>query len=110
MKTASVTTTVPLAYQTTMHIPDPAGLEITCTEGLIWLTLDGDLRDIILTASTAEATFITTEHRAALLYALKDSQIAVAARHTQAVRTQHAQVHMQARRDDAHALLPLVPA
>ncbi len=107
MKSAPVTTTVALAHQALMRINDPAGLEITATRGTIWLTLDGDLRDVILTAGTADDTFITREHRVALLYALADSQVSVAAYDTQAVATQRAP--MQARCASS-AILPLATA
>lgn len=107
MKSAPVTTTVALAHQATMRINDPAGLEITATRGTIWLTLDGDLRDVILTAGTSDDTFITTEHRTAILYALADSQVSVAAHNTQAVATQRAPVRAPCA---GSAMLPLVTA
>ena len=107
MKTAPVTTTVALARQTTMRIPDPAGLEITATRGTLWLTLDGDLRDIILTAGTVDDTFVTTEHRVALLYALSDAEVNVAAYDTRAVSTQRARVQP---RCSGSAMLPLLTA
>ena len=49
---------------------------------------DGNLRDVILTADTAEATFLTAEHRIVILYALADSQVTVAARDAQVVSMQ----------------------
>lgn len=107
MKSTTVTTTVNLAHQAMMRITDPAGLEITVVQGTIWLTLDGDLRDVILTAGTADNTFITTEHRTAILYALADSQVTVAAYDTQAVCTQRAPVQA---RCAGSAMLPLVTA
>ena len=107
MKSAPVTTTVALARQATMRINDPAGLKITATRGTLWLTLDGDLRDIILTAGTADDTFIATEHRIAILYALADSQVNVAALGTQTVSTQRAPVQA---RCGGSAMLPLVTA
>jgi hypothetical protein len=107
MKSAPVTTTVALAHQTTLRINDPAGLAITATRGSIWLTLDGDLRDVILTAGTADAVFVTTEHRTAILYALADSQVSVAAHDTQAVATQRASVQA---RCSGSTMLPLAAA
>jgi Protein of unknown function (DUF2917) len=107
MNAATVATTVALAHQAVMRINDPAGLEITATSGMIWLTLDSDLRDVILTAGTAENSFITTEHRIATLYALADSQVSVAAHNTQAVATQLAPVQA---RCSGNALLPWVHA
>ena len=107
MQSAPVTTTVALARQATMRINDPAGLEITAARGTIWLTLDGDLRDIILTAGTSDDTFVTTEHRTAILYALADSQVSVAAYDTHAVSTQRAPVQT---RCSGSAMLPLATA
>lgn len=66
--------------------------------------LDGDLRDVTLTADTAEATFITTEHRVAILCALADSLVTVAARDTQVVSMQRAPVRA---RCAGSAMLPL---
>ena len=107
MKSAPVTTSVALAHQALMRIDDPAGLEITATRGTIWLTLDGDLRDFILTAGTSDDTFITTEHRTAILYALTDSQIDVAAYDKQVVSTQRAPVQA---RCSGSTMLPLATA
>lgn len=105
----NITTALPLAHKATMRIDDPAGLEITCTRGSLWLTLDHDLRDVILTAGTANASFITSEHRAAILYALEDAQVTVAARSAQVAHTQCATVHAR-REGNGNALLPLMPA
>lgn len=88
MKPATLNNVRPLAKATTMRVPDPAGQEITCTRGRIWITLDGILQDFILTADTPEDTFVTTSDRNALLYALDDSQISVTVRSTMAVRVQ----------------------
>lgn len=107
MKSSLITTTLPLAHKATLRIDDPAGLEISCTRGSLWLTLDNDLRDVILTAGTAESTFTTCEHRVAVLYALEDSQVAVAAPCTQVAYTQSAPVHPHR---EGTALLPLMPA
>jgi hypothetical protein len=107
MKSVPVTTSVALARQATMRINDPAGLEITAMRGTIWLTLDSDLRDVILTAGTANDTFVTAEHRTAILYALADSQVSVAAYDSRAVSTQRAAVQA---RCASSAMLPLVPA
>lgn len=103
----SITTALPLTHKATMRIDDPAGLEISCTRGSIWLTLDNDLRDIILTAGTTASTFTTPKHSVAVLYALQDSQITVAATDLQVAYTQRAQVQS---RCQGNALLPLVPA
>jgi len=109
MKSSLITTTLPLTHKATMRIEDPARLEITCTNGSLWLTLDNDLRDVILTAGTADASFTTDKHSAAVIYALEDSQVAVAAACTQVAYTQCAPVHAR-REANGQALLPLMPA
>ena len=78
MKTTHSTNTFSLAKAATKRIPDPAGLEITCTSGTIWITLENILHDVILTAGTAEDTFVTRSHRSALIYALTDAQFLIA--------------------------------
>jgi len=107
MTRSLITTTLPLVHKTTMRIDDPAGLEITCTCGSVWLTLDGDVRDIVLTAGTSESSFTPLEHRVAILYALEDSLVAVTAGNSQIAYTQRAPVQS---RCEGRALLPLMPA
>jgi Protein of unknown function (DUF2917) len=51
-------------------IPDAGGVQIRCTAGVLWLTLDHDQRDIILEAGQS---FTATDHRRGLLYALEPS-------------------------------------
>ncbi|RYF43452.1 MAG: DUF2917 domain-containing protein [Comamonadaceae bacterium] len=48
------------------RIADAAALQVTCREGSVWITLDGDPRDIVLEAGEC---FSTREHRRALIYA-----------------------------------------
>ena len=79
MKTTHSTNTFSLVEAATKRIPDPAGLEITCTSGSIWITLDSILHNVILTAGTADDTFVTRSHRSALIFALSDAQILIAA-------------------------------
>ena len=90
MKTTASANAFPLVKAATKRIPDPAGLEITCTRGSIWITLEGILHDVILTAGTGDDTFTTRSHRSALIYALSDSQIVVAAPAVAAPATQFA--------------------
>lgn len=56
-------------------IPDVAGLQLRCNEGTLWLTLDNDPRDVILEAGE---TFVGTEHRKGVVYALKEARLSVA--------------------------------
>jgi hypothetical protein len=61
----------------TMHsIADVAGLQLRCSEGTLWLTLDNDPRDVILEAGES---FVGTEHRHGIVYALKDARLSVSA-------------------------------
>ena len=57
-------------------IPDAAAVQIRCTAGSLWITLDHDPRDIILAPGE---TFSTGEHRRALLYALEPAAFALSA-------------------------------
>lgn len=64
-----------LAHQAMFEVTDAAGVQITCHEGSLWLTLDGDARDIVIDAGES---FIATEHRRALIYALAPADLSVA--------------------------------
>ena len=105
----NITTALPLAHQATMRVDDPAGLEITCTSGSVWITLDNDPRDVILTAGSADASFTTGKHSVAIIYALENSKVAVSATRTKVAYTQCAAVRSR-REGSGHALLPLLPA
>ena len=95
MKTSTSANAFSLTKAATKRIPDPAGIEMTCTSGSIWITLEGILHDVILTAGTAEDTFITRSHRSALIYALSDSQVVIATPAFAAIHTQHAPAQRQ---------------
>lgn len=74
MKTESVPNDLQLAHHAIYSLPDAADIQIGCIEGTVWLTLDGDTRDIVLEAGEA---FTTQEHRRALIYALQPSRISL---------------------------------
>jgi DUF2917 family protein len=58
-----------------MHeIPDMSGVQVACSQGSVWITLDHDPRDIILEAGSA---FSGTQHRRALIYAFTASELVV---------------------------------
>lgn len=38
-----------------MSLTDAAGVEVTCLTGRVWLTMEGDLRDVILSPGDAHA-------------------------------------------------------
>ncbi len=105
MKTTTSTNALSLAKAATKRIPDPAGLEITCTSGSIWITLEGILHDVILTAGSSDDTFVTRSHRSALIYALGDSQIVIAAPAATATHTQfgQTQIHCEQPMPTVHA-------
>lgn len=50
------------------------GLQITAVAGAVWLTQDGDLRDVVLTKGQS---FILDRPGRAVVYALKDAAIVV---------------------------------
>ena len=105
MKATTPTNAFSLAKAATKRIPDPAGLEITCTSGSIWITLEGILHDVILTAGTSDDTFVTRSHRSALIYALGDSQIVVSAPAVAATHAQFGQVPLHCEQP-----MPMLPA
>lgn len=94
MKTTTPNNAFSLVKAATKRIPDPAGLEITCTSGSIWITLEGILHDVILTAGTSDDTFVTRSHRSALIYALSESQIVVSAPAVSVCHTPFGQAQM----------------
>jgi hypothetical protein len=63
-----------LAARRLFDIPDAAAVQIRCTAGSLWITLDHDPRDIILAPGES---FTTGEHRRALLYALEPASFAL---------------------------------
>jgi len=65
---------ISLAPHGLFEVADPAGRRIECSRGTVWLTLDGDTRDVILEAGES---FFTTEHRRALVYALGAASLQV---------------------------------
>jgi hypothetical protein len=70
-----------LSRRATFSLDDAAGVRITCRRGSIWLTLDNDPRDVVLQSGDS---FLTTEHRRAILYALDASCVNLAPVHTPA--------------------------
>lgn len=67
---------IALPARAMFEVPDVAGLKMRCVAGCLWLTLDNDSRDIILEPGDC---YSGTVHRRALVYALKDAKLAVAA-------------------------------
>jgi hypothetical protein len=68
--------TVCLPARQLFAIADASTARITCTSGCLWLTLDGDRRDVILAPGDS---FAGSERRRALLYAFEPSAFLLAA-------------------------------
>ena len=65
---------VSLPIRSIFTVPDGAGVGIECRSGSVWVTLDRDPRDIVLTPGER---FEGTEHRRVLVSALEASCITV---------------------------------
>ncbi|VTU40921.1 hypothetical protein H4CHR_05654 [Variovorax sp. PBS-H4] len=63
-----------LAKRTIFTLPDAAGVEIECRSGSVWVTVDHDLRDIVLAPGER---FEGDQHRRLLVSALEPSCITV---------------------------------
>ena len=64
-----------LAHQGMFSVVDAAGLQMTCRKGNLWITLDNDPRDVVLSAGES---FLTTQHRRAIIYAIGPSSLSLA--------------------------------
>ncbi len=73
MNTDSGDYEISLPQKTIFSISDASGIQIDCSQGCVWITLDSDPRDIVL-AGGGE-TFMTKQHRRALIYAIEASSI-----------------------------------
>jgi len=65
---------VSLPRRAVFAVPDGAGVGIECRSGAVWVTLDRDLRDIVLAPGER---FEASGHRPMLVSALEASCIAV---------------------------------
>lgn len=74
---AALPSNLNLAQRALYSIPDAAGVELSCREGTVWVTLDNDTRDYVLEAGQS---FSTPEHRRALVYAIEPSRVGLEAR------------------------------
>lgn len=74
MSTDSSPFAVSLAHQAMFSVSDAAGVQILCHQGSLWVTLDNDTRDIVVDAGSS---FLTTEHRRALIYAIEPSSLSL---------------------------------
>lgn len=90
--------TVSLPARQLFELPDASAARILCTSGCLWLTLDDDLRDVILQPGDS---FETGEHRRALLYALQVSAFVLDAPVQGSVRRSEANNRSDCRRSPA---------
>lgn len=67
--------TVTLPARQVLEIAGGAGLRILCTAGSLWLTLDRDMRDVVLQPGDS---FTPDSPRRLLLYAFEPSTFALA--------------------------------
>ncbi len=75
MTTHRQSTTIQLAAEALYSVPDASLVRLTCLEGVLWITLDNDPRDIVVEAG---AEFSSRDRRRALVYALKPSRLSMA--------------------------------
>ena len=74
MNTATHHLDLSLEPKALFNVSDAAGVQILCRSGSLWVTLDGDPRDIVLDAGDQ---FTATEHRRALIYALGPASLSL---------------------------------
>jgi hypothetical protein len=96
-----------LAHQGLFTVPDASGVQVICREGSLWITLDNDPRDIVLAPGES---FITTEHRRALIYAMGASALTLAASPCTEGRSRVNRVSRQSRDGDSSSPFALQPA
>jgi Protein of unknown function (DUF2917) len=68
--------TITLPPRQLFEIPDASSARILCTAGCLWLTIDGDPRDVILEPGDS---FEETRPRRALLYAMEPAAFVLSA-------------------------------
>ena len=74
VKSTSVCT-VPLSRHATFWMDHPMARQVTCQEGVVWLTFDGDLRDVVLEAG--QMHLCQSDQRLAI-HALEDGSVCIA--------------------------------
>lgn len=79
LATLSSAASMQLPHRALMHLPDAAAVQLECQSGSLWITVDHDARDTVLTAGER---FTSTEHRHALVYALESASLAIHPRAT----------------------------
>ncbi len=74
MNTATHHLDLSLEPKALFNVSNASGVQILCRSGSLWVTLDGDLNDIVLDAGDQ---FTATEHRRALIYALGPASLSL---------------------------------
>ena len=72
--TRSVSSVEILGKGETLALEQPVGRCVECLQGCVWVTLDGDRRDVVISAGQS---FWPDRNSRALVYALEASRIAV---------------------------------
>lgn len=75
--------TITLPARQLFALPDASSARILCTCGCLWVTVDGDLRDVVLEPGDS---FEAQEPRRALLYALQGSAFVLSERPQRTLR------------------------
>jgi hypothetical protein len=83
MNLVSKSAATPLAHRGVLNLRDRNGDRVECLDGSVWITQDGDPRDIVLDAGES---FVLDRAGTALVYALADARVAVQHPATPALR------------------------
>ena len=74
LATLSSAASMQLPHRALVHVPDAAAVQLECQSGSLWITVDHDTRDTVLSAGER---FTSTEHRHALIYALECASLTI---------------------------------
>ena len=74
MNLVSKPATTRLAHRRILNLHDRRGDRVECLDGSVWITQDGDPRDVVLDAGES---FTLDRPGTALVYALADARVAV---------------------------------
>ena len=74
MNLVSKTAATPLAHRRILNLSNRNGDRVECLDGSVWITQDGDPRDVVLEAGEG---FTLDRPGTALVYALADARVAV---------------------------------